>query len=418
MDIRKAVSDFAGRVFEKRSLTVAPLTAIGLPYGFSQSPLSLQTAMQLSTVYRCVEVISDSIATQTWDISEYQSDKGWVKNPFHKAAYMLNFEPNPAMSRYIFMKTLVAKILLEGNGYAIIHRDSRGDPYRLELVNESVIPFIRKDGTIYYEVGQQGYTRVVDGSDMIHIQNFTYDGLVGVSTLRHAATSMGLSYSAEATAKGFFSSGANMSGIITAGAGKLTQERASAIKDSWSAAFNVTSGNPGGVAVMESGMEFKPVTVNPKDAQMLETRQFNVLEICRFFGVPPSKVFDQAGLTYSNVEAYQLGFITDTVTPLDSKVEAEFNRKLLRPSQRSKVLLNLNLDELIKANLDTKANYLSKMFQCGGMTVNEVRESIGNERKEGGDEACIQVNMIPISKVIAPVKPIKEPKPETQPTDG
>ena len=415
MEITNRIQSFFSKIKEKRGISVGPLTAVGLPYGFTQSPLSLNLAMQLSAVYRCVEVISDSIATQTWDIKEFQSGR-WTKTPFHKAAYMLNYEPNPAMSRYMFMKTLVAKTLLEGNGYAIIRRDSRGDPYQLDLVNESVTAYQKADGSIYYEVGPKGSTRLIDGQNMIHIQNFSYDGLTGVSTLRHAATSMGLAYSAEATAKGFFSGGANASGIITT-EGKLKPEQAQAIKDSWNASIDVTSGSPGGVAVFEGGMTFTPITVNPKDAQMLETRQFNVLEICRFFGVPPSKVFDQAGLTYSNVEVYQLGFITDTITPLDSKIEAEFNRKLLRPSQRSKTLLNLNLDELTKANLDAKANYYSKMFQCGAYTVNEVREALGNEIKEGGDEAYIQVNMTPISRPVIP-KANKNTEPVTQPTDG
>ena len=407
--VTRAVKSFT----EKRSISVGPLTAVGLPYGFTQSPLTISMQMQLSAVYRCVEVISDAVATQTWDIKEFQSGK-WVKNPLNKVAYMLNIEPNPAMSRYMFMKTLVAKMLLEGNGYAIISRDSRGDPYRLTLVNESVAAYQRADGSIYYEVGAN--RMLIDGQDMIHIQNFSYDGINGISTLRHAAASTGLAYSAEATAKGFYSGGANLSGILKV-SGKLTEEKAQAMKDSWNSSQNVASGSPGGIAVMEAGVDFQPVAVNPKDAQMLETRQFNILEICRFFGVPPSKVFDQAGLTYSNVEVYQLGFITDTITPLDSKIEAEFNRKLLRPSYRLKTNLNLNLDELNKANLDSKANFYSKMVQIGAYTVNEVREALGNEVKDGGDEAYIQVNMTPITKPSIP-KQNKNTEPVTQPTDG
>jgi HK97 family phage portal protein len=141
------------------------------------------------------------------------------------------------------------------------------------------------------------------------------------------------------------------------------------------------------------------VTVNPKDAQMLETRQFNVLEICRFFGVPPSKAFAQEGLTYSNVEAYQLGFITDTVTPMDSRIENEFNRKLLRPSLRSKTVFTLNPEALMKANLDSMANYLSKMFQSGGFSVNEIRQKLGNEKVPGGDAPMVQVNMQKLNKI-------------------
>ena len=402
------------RAFEKRSISVNPTTSVGLPYGFSTSPISLQFAMQLSAVYRCVEVISDAIASQNWDYLSFSDADGWVSDPFNPVNYMINNEPHPAMSRFTIMKTLVAKILLEGNGYIIIRRDSFLNPVRLDLVSGNVIEYIRRDGTVYYEVQYAGYditatnsttTEIVQGEDMIHVLNFTYDGFQGVSTIRHAVNSMGLAYASESSAKGFFTSGANMSGILEV-EGKLTPEKAKNIKDAWAKAFNITSGQPGGIAVMESGLKFNPVTVNPKDAQMLETRKFNVVEICRFFGVSPSKVFDNENLTYSNIESFQLGFLTDTISPLDAKIEAEFNRKLLRKSLRPTTKFNLKIDDLLRANLDSTANYVSKLFQCGGYTVNEVRKKAGNPKIKGGDKAYAPINLLPVDTPIAQNKKI------------
>ena len=385
---------------EERSLTASPTTAVGLPYGFSTSPLSVQSSMQLSTVYRCVDVIGDSIASQNWVVSEYSQADGWAVNEFHNIHYILNTEPNRYQSRYIFMKTLVSLALLQGNGYAKIIRDDRGDATAIELVTDSVSMFKRTDGSIYYEI--QKYAKAVDrveAEDMIHIVNFTYDGLTGVSTLFHAANSMGLYTAAEASAKGFFAGGANTSGILSVD-GTLTQDKADAIKSSWASAFNVTSGTPGVVAVMQNGLTFSPVTVNPKDAQMLETRQFNNIDLCRFFGVPPVKVFASGEMPYTNVEAYQLGFITDTISPLDEKIESEFNRKVFRPSQRRVTKLTLDIKNLLRANMDAKANYLSKLFQIGGYTVNQVCAELGHPKVEGGDTVFIQSNMVPLNKPI------------------
>ncbi len=385
---------------EKRGVSIGPTTGAGLPYGWSTMPLSVWRSMQLSTVYRCVEVISDAIASQTWQIMEYNQKEGFVHNPFHNIDYMLNFEPSQRMSRFTMMKMQVAKMLLEGDGKIRIHRNGIGDPIQLDLLVEPVTTFIRRDGSIYHEVGQPGHVITVQDYDMINVLNFTYDGITGVSTLKHAADTMDLSHSSEASARGFFSSGANMSGIIAA-EGKLTKEKADAIKTSWGQAFDVKTGKPGGIAVMEGGLEFKPVTVNPRDAQMLQTRKFNVIEICRFFGVSPSKVFDNENLTYSNIEAFQLGFLTDTVSPLNAKIEAEFNRKLLRPSQRKYTRLSLNVEELLRANMDAKSNYVQKMAQAGGYTVNEVRKKFTNMPQydnENADKPLIQVNMMPIDK--------------------
>lgn len=394
---------------EKRyNVSYNPTTAIGLPYTTLASPLSIEQSLQLSAVYRCVEVISNDIASQSWEVQKYDMKEGFVTDPFHYASYLLNIEPNPGMTRFSMMKTAVAKLLLEGNAYIIITRDNRGDPKQLNLTSDYVKMFrVPADGSIYYEVGSEGNTIRVNGEDMIHLINYSYNGLIGVSTLTYAATSLSLADSSEKSAKGFFSSGANMSGILTA-EGKMTKEKATALKASWAEAFNVTSGNPGGIAVMESGLEFKPVTVNPKDAQMLETRKYNVVDICRFFGVHPSKVFDDANLTYSNVESFQLNHLSDTISPLDIKIESEFNRKLLRPSERRFTKLNLSLEELLRANLDAKANYTSKMFQCGGFTVNEVRKECGKPQyeHENANIPMVQINMAPVSTMSIKQKPI------------
>jgi HK97 family phage portal protein len=386
---------------EKRyNVTVGPTTPVGLPYTSLTGAISTETALQLSVVYRCVEVKSDAIASQSWEVLNYDKVEGFVVDPFDPLAYLLNVEPHPAMSRYMMMKLLVAKVELEGNGFIMITRDFRGDATRLTLINERVKMYQRDDGSVYYLVGFEGLEQFVDGEDMIHVVNYSYNGLMGISTLSYAANSLSLAYSSEQSAKGFFSSGANMSGIITA-EGKMTKEKATALKASWAEAFNVTSGNPGGIAVMESGLEFKPVTVNPKDAQMLETRQYNVIDLCRFFGVHPSKVFDTSNLTYSNIESFQLGFITDTVAPLDTRIECEFHRKLPRPSQRRTKRLNLSIEELLRANMDSRANYYSKLFQIGGMTVNEVRKEIGKPKfdHKNADVPLVQINLVGIDKL-------------------
>jgi hypothetical protein len=115
-----------------------------------------------------------------------------------------------------------------------------------------------------------------------------------------------------------------------------------------------------------------------------------------------------------------LGFLTDTISPLDAKIEAEFNRKLLRPGKRLKTRLNLNINELLRANLDAKANYVSKMFQCGGYSVNEVRKECGNPKFDGGnaDKPMYQINMMPVDAPIQKTKPIdKKVKTEDKPAE-
>lgn len=386
---------------EERSLIVGPTTAVGLPYGGLATNLSAEAAMKLSAVYRCVDVRSDAIASMPWDVFVYNRSKEWIKEEFHFSYDLLNVQPNPSMSKFDFMKTLASMVDLNGNGFVQIKRDERGNPVSMILLTGEVTMYIKDDYSVYYE-SHDTYTsrsEIIAGEDMIHVKNFSYDGLLGVSTLTHAGNITALAASSDGQAKGFFSSGANLSGIISV-PGKIDAQRAAMLKKSWGETFalNNTTGIAGGVAVMEGGAEFKSVQVNPRDSQMIETRQFNVIDICRFFGVHPSKAFDLTASTYSNVESYQLGFLTDTMTPFKKKFENEFNRKLFRPSQRTRTRLSLDINELLSSDLDTQANYYSKMVQCGAFTPNEIRRKVKQPLIANGDSSYVQANMVPVGE--------------------
>jgi HK97 family phage portal protein len=383
---------------EKRGIIDDYNSFFGLNFGTSSTAISTALQMQLSAVYRCVEVISDSMAAMPIDIMRFSDNMGWSVDRGHKANYMLNIEPNPSMSRFTFIKTLVAKMLLDGNGFAKITRDKSGNPLRVDLITEQVTIYRRDDGTLFYKIkfADDRDDEIVDGTAMLHTPNFSYDGLVGVSTLTHAALSTGIAYASEKQARGFFSGGANLSGILKVD-GRLDKTKAQSLKDAWKEAFDTDDGDPGGIAVIESGTDFQATRVNPKEAQMLESRQFSVVEICRFFGVSPTKAFDTNAASYNSVEAGQLAFLTDTIQPIVSKIECELNRKLFRPSERASLRVRFDTNELLRTDSDSQANYMMKMFQIGAYTSNEIRERIGNQRVEGGDTPYIQVNMQPLT---------------------
>lgn len=394
---------------ETRSITIGPSTSVGLPYGGLSSTLSSEQAMRLSAVYRCVDVISDSIATMPFDVMTFTRAKEWVKSTDHLAYSILNSQPNPAMSSFTFFKTAAAKVLLDGNAYIKIFRDFAGNPTQLELCSGAVVMYLRNDLSCYY-THKHPYTNAVDlieGDDMVHLKNFSYDGLLGVSTITHAANITGIAAAADGQASGFFSGGANMNGILTV-PGKITSAKATELKTAWAEAvqYDATTGKSGGIAVLEGGAEFKPISVNPRDAQMLETRQFNVIDICRFFGVSPIKAFDVSSATYANVESYQLGYITDTITPFATKIDNEFNRKLLRPSQRSKTYVKKDINALMSADLDTRANYYSKMFQLGTYSPDDIcRElHLPVDPSGNGGKRYVQVNLTELGKTPEPIQ--------------
>lgn len=376
------------------------------PYGLNSlvyntnSSYRNDKAMLLSTVYRCVDVISDSVAQLP--LEPYKVDEKGYKRKYveHPTYYLLNKEPNSNMSRFTFMKTLITSVLLDGNGYALIERDDKGNATKLKLIPSELVTVSRVDPLkekIMYNV--VGINQLIEPVNMIHILNFSYDGITGISTLQHARNTLGLASDSEAHAEGFFKGGAKLAGIIKVQS-SLTPKQKLDIKESWQATFSPVTGTPNGVAVLEGNMDFQPITVNPADAQLLETRQFNVIDICRFFGVSPVKAFDLSKSSYSTVEATQLAFLTDTLNPLLQKIELEFERKLYKPSERNTVDVRFDTSVLLRADKASQASYYNTLFQIGVITPNEIRKALDLEPLENGDKSFVQVNVTTLDKAV------------------
>lgn len=352
-------------------------------------------AMLLSAVYRCVDVISDSVAQLPLEPFKMDSEGYKVKLGEHPCYNILNKEPNNKMSRFTFIKTLVVSTLLRGNGYAYIERDNNGDVKALHYIDSgNVIINEETDGTISYSVN--GLKNRVSDRDMIHIINFSYDGINGLSTLTHARNTLGLASDAENHASGFFKSGANVGGILKVNS-TLNDKQKEGLKQSWNSAFGNNASTPNGVAVLEANMDFQPISVNPSDAQLLETRKFNVKDICRFFGVPPTKVFDIEGASYNSVESTQLQFLTDCLAPLLEKIEIEFERKLFKPNEKFKIDVRFDTSVLLRTDKQAEADYLTKLFYLGAISINEIRRTLDLPAIDNGDAHFVQSNLMTLS---------------------
>lgn len=359
---------------------------------------STSQALLSSAVYRCVEVISDSIAQLPLEPFKVDAQGYKVKFTSHPTYRLLNKEPNNRMTRFTFIKTMIISMLLKGNAYAYIERDGKGDAVALYYIPADLVTIIKpqslKDDISYSITGMKG---VVESCNMIHLLNFSYDGITGISTLQNAKRTLGLATEAENHAEGFFKGGANLAGVLKVQSSLTTQQK-QALKSSWQSAFNSSTGTPNGVAVLEGNMEFQPITISPSDSQLLETRKFNVVDICRFFGVSPVKAFDLSNSSYNTIEAAELAFLTDTLSPLLEKIEQEFERKLYKPSEKDSIDVRFNTSVLLRADKQSLANYYNTLFNNGVMNINEIRRELDLEATDGGDSHFVQVNLQTLEK--------------------
>lgn len=378
--------------------------SVALQYsGTSQS----MPAMSLAAVYRCVEVISDSVAQLP--IGLYKVKKGGnVPYLTHPAYWLVAKEPSPMMSRFTFIKLLVTSTILRGNGYAYIKRDQMGNAKELIFIDAGKVTVeVRANNEVVYNGVGFG---LIPARDMIHIINYTIDGIHGISTLANAANTIGLASASEYHANSFFTGGANVGGILNV-QGPLNQKQSEEIKNKWNNAFGPV-GVPNGVAVLPGNMQFQKITVDPADAQLLETRQYSVVDICRFFGVSPVKCFDLSHSSYSTVEATQLAFLTDTLSPILEKIELEFERKLFRADEKWRIDVRFDTSALLRADTSSRASYYNTLFNMGAISANEIRAEMGMQPIDGGDEHFVQVNLQTLSAAIKAASAADEPAPQ------
>lgn len=360
--------------------------------------------MLLSTVYRCVDLISDSVAVLPLKTYSIDQDGFKKENKSHPAYYLLDLEPNEDMTRYVFFKTLMASVLLTGNGYAYIERDHMGSLVQFVYIPSSQVGIewvVDKNGIKRKRYRVTGFKDLVDPRDIIHVLNFSYDGIVGVSTLTHARQSLNIATCSEEHAAGFFKGGASMSGIIKQVAGpRMDNNQKEQIYDVWEKRMNPITGRPNGVMIIDANYDYKTISVSPKDSQLLESRQFNVVDICRFFSVSPVKAFDLTKSSYSTVEATQLQYLTDTVLAVITKIEQEINRKVFLPSERGNIVAEFDTSAILRTDKKAQAAYWKDMANVGAATPNEIRRENNLPRIENGDKAFVQVNVQTVDNAV------------------
>lgn len=353
------------------------------------SSFSANYAMRLSAVYRAVELISDSIAMLP--IYTMFEDKDGFKTRYneHSASKLLNNQPNQLMTRYQFIKLLLIDVMLRGNAFAYIKRDDVGNAVELIYLNPNSVTINYNELTRVLNYRCNTIQGVVEPCNMIHLLKYSTDGINGISVLQNAKNTLALTSDTEKQASNFFKSGCALSGILKV-QGQLSDMQKQQIKSSWNSAYN---GEASGLAVIQGNMDYQQISVNAADAQLLESRLFNVSDIARFFGLSPVLLGDLSKSSYSTLEQSQLQFLSQTLQPYITMIEQEFSRKIFRPSE---INLSINIDEkaLIMTDKAALSAYYVQLLQNGIMTTNEIRKELGLSAVENGDVTVMQAQYL------------------------
>ena len=359
-----------------------------------------RSAMQMTAVYACVRILSESIASLPVHLYQYESEGSKARAVKHPLYRILHDEPNPEMTSFVFRETLMTHLLLWGNAYAQIIRNGKGEIIGLYPLMPNRMTVDRDDsGRICYRylmqdsdtgAGRSGFV-TLRPSEVLHVPGLGFDGLVGYSPIAMAKNAIGLSIATEEYGARFFANGATPGGILEFPG---TVKNPESIRESWNKGFS--GNNAHKVAILEEGMKYTPISISPEQAQFLETRKFQIDEIARIFRVPPHMVGDLEKSSFSNIEQQSLEFVKYTLEPWIIRWEQALNRALLTEKEKPDYFVKFNVDGLLRGDYQSRMNGYATARQNGWMSANDIRELECLDRippELGGDLYLINGNM-------------------------
>ena len=347
-------------------------------------------AIQLSAVWACVRLLSESISTLPLKIYVRQPDGSRKAATDHPAYSVLCRRPNSEMTPSRFMLMVVASICLRGNAFIEKKFIANRLVSLVPLLPQNMVVKRLDSGALEYTYTEKGLQRVIPIKNIMHIRGFGLDGVCGMMPMKAGRDVIGSAMAVEESAAKIFEQGLQSSGFLTAEQA-LNDEQRERLRE-YMAKFP-GSKNAGKIMVLEGGLKYQGVTMNPEDAQMLESRAFSIEEICRWFRVPPFMVghTTKQSSWASSLEGMNLQFLTHTLRPLLVNIEQEIGRCLL--DSDDEVFAEFSVEGLLRADSAGRAAYYTSALQNGWMSRNDVRRLENMPPIEGGDIYTVQLNL-------------------------
>lgn len=358
------------------------------------------SAMNVATVYRCVNLLADSVANLPMQFMKLKQGI-FVEDTDSRLHYLLNVQPCSYMSAVDFWRLVVQYLLLNGNAYIVPIYEGL-EIFQLALVDPTTVMHDATNDTYTINDVNAGVSGVYSESEIIHIKNYTRDGKVGLSTIGFARTALDITATGDAETLNRFANGGNVRGIVSndtsvRGFGEYQDEELSKTATDLDGRFRTGER----IVSLPGQVQFNPISLSSTDMQFLETRKFSVREICRFFGVHPSFVFDDTSNNYKSAEMANVAFLSNTLNPILRKIENELHRKLIAPTLCCKRKFQFDRRGLFACDLESRIRYQSQTIAAGIYTVNEWRQAENKPAVNGGDKVLVSANLKGIDELTA-----------------
>lgn len=360
-------------------------------YGGSSAGVTVseESAMRTSAVYACVKILAETVASLPLQLFKREKNKK-VKAESHPLFSCLYELPNGETTSFNFREVMMTALLLWGNAYARIIRDKSGHTKELWYLRPDLMTVSREKGKLKYEYStESGGMLKYKPDDIFHVKGLSFDGIKGLSPIGQMREAIGLSLATEQYGATFFGNGARPGGVIEYPGTLKDPEK---LRESWNKVFQ-GSKNANKTAVLEGGAKYHTIGLPPEESQFLETRKFQINEICRIFRVPPHLVGDLEKATFSNIEHQSIEFVQHTIRPWLVRWEQEISRSLLSEQERTIYFARFNVDGLLRGDYSSRMAGYATARQNGWMSANDIRELEDMNPIEGGDFYLVNGNM-------------------------
>lgn len=378
----------------------------GWPAGYggtwSGKSVTIDTAMQVATIWSCIRLIAEVTATLPLQVFEKRPDGSRVAADGHGLYGLVHEQPNADQTAAEFWEGMLVWLCLQGNAYAVKSYAGTGAARRLVALSpplraDQMRVYRDADGVRRYDYSDptwkfRGWTE----DQLFHLRGFGPGGDLGLSPIGYARQTIGSAISADETAAKVFANGLRSAGFLKLAQVLDDEQRAQL------AAIMARFMASGELMILEGGMDYSPLTMNPDDAQLLASRAWSVEEMCRWFRVPPVLIgHSAAGQTMwgTGIEQILIGFLTLGLNPYLRKVESAIRRALLAPADRRRYYAEFNVDGLLRGDSKARAAFLSTMTQNGLLTRNEGRALDNRPPLPGGDQLTVQSALLPLDQL-------------------
>lgn len=352
-----------------------------------------ELAMSIGAVFACVRVLAETAASLPLIVYQRLDDGGKRRAREHPLYPVLHDQANRRQTAFQFIEMMTGHAALRGNAYAQIVPGPRGFADQLIPLhpNRIWLEWMPDESLRYHYTPLSGPERIFSEEEIFHLPTLSDNGVTGLSVITLARESLGLAKATEEYGARLFGQGATPRGSLTH-PGKLSEPAKANLKESLQNQF-AGLGNAHKTIVLEEGMKWEQIGLSNEDSQFLESRQFSVTEIARWFRVPPHMIGDLTRSTFSNIENESLNFVRFTMLPWFVRWEQAIRKGLILDTPGEEVFAEFLADALLRGDTAARGAYYQIAVTSGWMTRNEVRILENLNPLDGLDEPLTPQNI-------------------------